>query len=392
MAKPLPLPTDPQAVKDAIKAQAHALGFDTVAFARAELPESVARDLQGYLDAGSHGTMGWMAETADRRSHPQRLWPEALSVIVLGVNYAPGDDPFALHQHPSHGTISVYARNRDYHDLIKKLLKQLARWLCERSGADVKVFVDTAPVMEKPLAAAAGIGWQGKHTNIVSRQFGSWLFLGEIFTTLALPPDEPLRDHCGSCSACLTTCPTAALWITDDGQRRIDGRRCIAYLTIEHHGPIPRDLRPLLGNRIYGCDDCVAICPWDRFAPPTRRDDFLPRAELLAPELGDLLALDDASFREIFSGSPIKRIGRTRFVRNCLVAAGNSQDPRLSAAVWPLLEDPDPVVRGAAIWAAARLDPQRLAQHAPLAVACEDDETVRAEWHHVLAQPNPSAE
>ncbi|MFC7454333.1 tRNA epoxyqueuosine(34) reductase QueG [Insolitispirillum peregrinum] len=384
VAKRPALPTDPEALKQAIRAEALTIGFDTVGFAHASLPPSVGEDLRGYLAADSHGTMSWMAETADRRADPRVLWPEVVSVIALGVSYAPGDDPFALHAHRDHGVISVYARNRDYHDLLKKRLKQLARWLHEASGEGVKVFVDTAPVMEKPLAVAAGLGWQGKHTNLVSRQHGSWLFLGEVFTTLPLDPDRVQRDHCGSCSACLDSCPTQALWITADGQRRIDGRRCIAYLTIEHQGPIARELRPLLGNRVYGCDDCVGVCPWNRFATPTRLDEFLPRVELLAPELRDLVALDDAAFREVFSGSPIKRIGRGRMVRNALVALGNSGQPALAAVVVPLLDDDDPMVRGCAVWALGRLAPQQLAERAPAALACEQDPLVREEWSHAL--------
>jgi len=298
--------------------------------------------------------MAWMAETAARRGDPRVLWPEVRTVALLGVNYGPETDPLASLSQMSAGTISVYARNRDYHDLIKGRLKQLAGQFAARAGGDVKVFVDTAPVMEKPLAEAAGIGWQGKHTNLVSRDFGSWLFLGSIFTSVALPADTPESDHCGSCRACLDICPTDAF----PAPYRLDARRCISYLTIEHKGPIPADLRPLMGNRIYGCDDCLAVCPWNKYASATREAKLAARPDLEAPPLADFLAMDDAAFRRNFSGSPIKRIGRSRFLRNVLVAAGNSGDATLAPAVGRLLADPDPLVRGAAVWAAARLLPE----------------------------------
>src|SRR5689334_16782268 len=296
--------------------------------------------------------MIWMEETAARRGSPAGLWPEVRSVISLGMSYAPAADPLALADSPDRGRISVYAQGADYHDVVKRALKQVARWLAETAGAGVKVFVDTAPVMEKPLAEAAGLGWQGKHTNLVSRDHGSWLFLGAIYTTLDLAADVPGRDRCGSCDACLAACPTDAF----PAPYRLDARRCISYLTIEHAGPIPHEFRKAIGNRIYGCDDCLAVCPWNKFADAAARNKaFLPRAELAAPRLGELLALDDAGFRALFSGSPIKRIGRNRFVRNCLVAAGNSGDAALMEPVRALQADPDPVVAEAAEWALEQL-------------------------------------
>jgi epoxyqueuosine reductase len=314
--------------------------------------------LDAWLGAGMHGTMEWMESRAHHRRSPQGLWPEARSVIALGMSYAPSADPLRLADAPQAGRISVYAQGADYHDTVKKALKHLARWIVAEAAkrglgeAGVKVFTDTAPVMEKPLAAQAGLGWQGKHTNMVSREHGSWLFLGEIYTTLELPRSAPARDRCGSCRACQDACPTAAF----PAPYRLDARRCVSYLTIEHKGPVPEDLREALGNRIYGCDDCLAVCPWNKFARTAHTmKAFLPRAELAAPELADLLTLDDAGFRKLFSGSPIKRIGRNRFVRNCLYAAGNSKRPDLLAQVEPLLNDPDPVVADAAQWAAQKL-------------------------------------
>ncbi|MBW8269234.1 tRNA epoxyqueuosine(34) reductase QueG [Caldovatus aquaticus] len=343
-------PGDPRA---AIRAEALRLGFDAVGFARAELGPEVRERLRAFLDAGMHGEMGWMAERAEQRAHPKALWPEAASVIALGVSYAPAGDPLATLARRDRGTISVYARNRDYHDVLKRRLKALARFIVGRwPGADLKVFVDTAPVMEKPLAQRAGIGWQGKHTNLVSRAHGSWLFLGEIYTTLPLAPDPPEQDHCGSCRRCLEACPTAAF----PAPYRLDARRCISYLTIEHRGPIPHALRPAIGNRIYGCDDCLAVCPWNKFARAHAEPAFLPRAALSAPRLAELAALDDAAFRALFAGSPIKRIGRGRFVRNVLIAIGNAADPGLRPVAQALAEDPDPVVAEAARWAAQRLE------------------------------------
>ncbi len=299
--------------------------------------------------------MGWMADRAERRAGPTALWPEAKSVIALGVSYAPGDDPLALAGRKERGIISVYARNGDYHDVVKKRLKRLGRWIGESFGCAIKVFVDTAPVMEKPLAERAGIGWQGKHTNLVSRVHGSWLFLAEIYTTLEIPPDAAEEDHCGSCRACLDVCPTDAF----PAPYRLDARRCISYLTIEHKGPIPEALRPLIGNRIYGCDDCLAVCPWNKFARATAEPAFLPRAELTAPRLADLARLDDAAFRALFAGTAIKRTGRNRFVRNVLIALGNSGDPAQLPAAEALCNDPDPVVSDAALWAVARLQTRR---------------------------------
>ena len=295
--------------------------------------------------------MGWLADRADQRSHPRALWPDARSVIALGLSYAPEDDPLASLDQPDRATVSVYARNRDYHDIVKGRLKHLAQFLVSRFGSDVKVFVDTAPVMEKPLGMRAGLGWQGKHTNMVSRQHGSWLFLGEIYTSLEIPPDPPHADRCGTCARCLTVCPTDAF----PAPYRLDARRCISYLTIEHHGPIPVELRPLMGNRIYGCDDCLAVCPWNRFAVPTAHEKLRGRADLAAPALADLARLDDAGFRALFAGSPIKRIGRNRFIRNVLNAIGNSADPSLRPVAEGLVADPDPVVAEAARWAAGRL-------------------------------------
>jgi epoxyqueuosine reductase len=339
-------------LQQAIRDEAARLGFVACGFARADAASEAGPDLKRWLAAGHHGTMGWMEERADQRASPVALWPDARSAIALGMSYAPAGDPLALVDEPSLGRISAYAQGGDYHQTVKKGLKALARFIVDRAPSELKVFVDTAPVMEKPLSAAAGIGWQGKHTNLVSREHGSWLFLGLILTSLELEPDPPESDHCGSCTRCLDVCPTQAF----DGARRIDARRCISYLTIEHHGPIPHEFRTAIGNRIYGCDDCLAVCPWNRFAGAAAANQaFLPRAELAAPRLGDLLALDDAGFREMFAGSSIKRIGRNRMVRNCLIAAGNSGDPALVAEVRPHLDDPDPVVAEAAAWAMEQL-------------------------------------
>ncbi|PWS34745.1 tRNA epoxyqueuosine(34) reductase QueG [Falsiroseomonas bella] len=338
--------------RELIRAQALALGFDAVGFARAHLAEEVRERLAAFLAEGHHGSMGWMQDRAAQRAHPRALWPEAVSVISLGVNYAPERDPLATLARRDSATISVYARNRDYHDVVKGRLKRLGQWMAHRfKGTELKVFVDTAPVMEKPLAQQAGLGWQGKHTNLVSRAHGSWLFLGEIFCTLELEPDGAESDHCGSCDACLRICPTDAF----PAPYRLDARRCISYLTIEHRGPIPEGLRARMGNRIYGCDDCLAVCPWNKFAHAHEEPAFAPRAALQAPKLAELAALDDAGFRALFSGSPIKRIGRDRFVRNVLVAIGNSGDPSLKPAAQALCEDADPVVADCARWAAARL-------------------------------------
>ena len=345
---------EPEHTPAAIRARALALGFDAVGFAPAELGPEARERLRAFLAAGQHGEMGWLADRAEQRSHPQHLWPEAKSVVCLGLSYAPAEDPLATLDQPARGNISVYARNRDYHDVAKGMLKHLGQFIASRFGAGIKVFVDTAPVMEKPLAALAGIGWQGKHTNVVSRAHGSWLFLGEIYTTLDLPPDAPHADRCGTCTRCLTACPTAAF----PAPYRLDATRCISYLTIEHAGPIPQALRPAIGNRIYGCDDCLAVCPWNRFARATRHVKLQARADLIAPDLAALAALDDAGFRHKFAGSPVKRIGRDRFVRNVLIAIGNSAAPSLAPAAARLAADANPVVAEAARWALARLQGQ----------------------------------
>ena len=328
--------------------------------------------------------MDWMAATAARRGDPRALWPEVRSVIMLGLNYGRDfgndGDPLAILQQRDRGAISVYAQSDDYHEIIKPRLKALARWLIARAGGDVKVFVDTAAVMEKPLAAAAGLGWQGKHTNLVSRRFGSWLFLGAIFTTLDLSPDAPEQDHCGSCRACLDICPTAAF----PAPYRLDARRCISYLTIEHKGPIPRELRAAIGNRIYGCDDCLAVCPWNKFAQAGHEAKLKSREALQAPRLADLAALDDAAFRTMFAKTPVKRTGRDRFVRNVLVAIGNSGDAALASSAEQLLDDPSTLVRGAAVWALGRLDRERLAALATARHPRESDPQVADEWTAAL--------
>ena len=335
-------------LKEAIRAEAERLGFVACGFASADGHKEHGANLMRWIADGRHGSMEWFEARAHHRVSPTALWPDARSVIALAMSYAPDHDPLALAADGSAGRISVYAQGRDYHDAVKKALKALARWLVDRAGGELKVFVDTAPVMEKPLSAAAGIGWQGKHTNLVSRQHGSWLFLGVIFTSLDIAPDAPARDTCGSCSRCLDACPTNAF----DGERRIDARKCISYLTIEHKGPIPHEHRRAIGNRIYGCDDCLAVCPWNRFAQSAAANRvFVAREELKAPRLADLLALDDAAFRAKFSGSPIKRIGVKRMLRNCLIAAGNSGDPGLLPAVRAYLSNDDPVVVEAASWA-----------------------------------------
>jgi epoxyqueuosine reductase len=344
---------DTDDLKRRLKAKAHELGFVAVGFAPAEDDPLRSRRLQEWLADGRHGEMAWMEDRVDVRQGPRSMWPEARSVIALGMSYAPEVDPLALAAHPDKARISVYAQGRDYHDTVKKALKALARWLVEQAPETaLKVFVDTAPVMEKPLGQAAGIGWQGKHTNLVSREHGSWLFLGAIYTTLPFAPDEPHEERCGSCNACQVACPTEAF----PAPYQLDARRCISYLTIEYKGPIPEEFREAMGNRIYGCDDCLAVCPWNKFAEAAQRHrDFVPREELVAPDLSLLLSLDDAGFRQKFSGSPIKRIGRNRFVRNCLIAAGNSGEAGLIPVVEPLAAEADPVVADAARWALARL-------------------------------------
>ena len=367
--------------KAEIRDQALALGFDAVGFAPAALSEDAKTGLASFLAEGCHGDMGWLADKADRRADPRRLWPEARSVVVLGADYAPAEDPLALLAEAGRGNISVYARGRDYHDVLKKRLKALGRWMAETLACEVKVFVDTAPVMEKPLAASAGIGWQGKHSNLVSRAYGSWLFLGEVFTDLALAADEAESDHCGSCRRCLDICPTDAF----PAPYRLDARRCISYLTIEHKGHIPAEFRAPIGNRIYGCDDCLAVCPWNKFAG-SGASDFLPRAELTAPRLADLAELDDAGFRKVFAGSPIKRTGRDRFLRNVLIAVGNSGDPALAATARARLNDASPLVRAMAVWALARLAPPEVfAEERSRRLQAEADPAVRGEWQAEIA-------
>lgn len=347
-------------LEEAIRREAIRLGFAACGFARANAADGAGLDLKRWIDAGHHGEMGWMEERAHHRVSPLALWPEAKSAIALGMSYAPATDPMSLATQADHGRISVYAQGTDYHKTVKKALKALARFMVDRAPSDLKLFVDTAPVLEKPLAQAAGIGWQGKHTNLVSREHGSWLFLGVILTSLELDPDSGRNqgEHCGSCTRCLDACPTEAFL----GPHRIDARRCISYLTIEHQGPIPTEFREAIGNRIYGCDDCLSVCPWNRFAEAGAANRaFLPRAELAAPRLADLLELDDASFRQTFAGSPIKRIGRNRMIRNCLIAAGNSGNPSLLPTIACHLQDPDPVIAEAAAWAIGQIERLRSA-------------------------------
>ncbi|AVO47696.1 tRNA epoxyqueuosine(34) reductase QueG [Phreatobacter cathodiphilus] len=365
--------SDPAALRAAITAQARAEGFDAVGFTRPDAIAEAGPRLAEAVEAGRHGSMAWMAETLERRSHPNAMWPEGRSLVMLGVNYGPDENPLDGLTDRDRGLVSVYARGNDYHEVIKARLKALARWLVEETGCELKVFVDTAPLMEKPLAAAAGLGWQGKHTNLVSRDFGSWLFLGAVMTTLDIPPDTPERDHCGSCTACLSACPTDAF----PRPYALDARRCISYLTIEHQGPIPREFRAAMGNRIYGCDDCLAVCPWNKFAETGRNMKLAAREHLKRPSLAELAQLDDAAFRALFTKSPVKRIGRDRFVRNVLIAIGNSGDPALAPVAADRLADPAAVVRGAAIWALRRLDPARVPARPP---AGESDPDVLAEW------------
>ncbi|MGJ4930960.1 tRNA epoxyqueuosine(34) reductase QueG [Bradyrhizobium sp. HKCCYLS2038] len=367
----------PEALRAALAAEAQRLGFDAVGITAPVVNAERAAAFERFIASGQHGDMDWLAREPARRTDPQTLWNEVRSVIMLGVNYGPDDDPRAILAQRSRAAISVYARGDDYHDVIKKNLKTLARWLVAATGGDVKVFVDTAAVMEKPLAEAAGLGWQGKHTNLVSRGFGSWLFLGAIYTTLELPADAPERDHCGSCRACLDSCPTAAF----PAPYQLDARRCISYLTIENKGPIPREFRTAMGNRIYGCDDCLAACPWNKFAQAGRESKLAAREVLRAPDLAELAALDDAAFRALFTKSPIKRIGRNRFLRNVLIAIGNSGDAALVPAGERLAADPDPLVRGAAAWALGQLlDEAAFARRAEAALISETDDSVRAEW------------
>ena len=370
----------PNSISEQIKTRAKAEGFDLVRIAAATADPRNAQRLSQFLDAGHHGEMDWMETRAAWRANPQSMWPDARSVIVLGINYGPDHDPLAVLARKDKAAISVYAQGDDYHDVVKKKLKALAGHIFQAFGAEVKVFVDTAPVMEKPLAQAAGLGWQGKHTNLVSREFGSWLFLGSIFTTLELPPDAAEDDHCGNCHACLDACPTDAF----PAPYRLDARRCISYLTIENKGPIPREFRAAMGNRIYGCDDCLAACPWNKFASAAAEMKLSARQELRSPGLAELAALDDAGFRALFRKSPVKRIGRERFARNVMIAIGNSRDASLTAAARDALTDASPLVRGAAVWALSRLLPGD--EFSALADAAQDsDDSVRQEWHAARA-------
>jgi epoxyqueuosine reductase len=370
------LPSSPP-LKDQIRARARSLGFDVCGFASVEAPWPASERLQTYVAEGRHGSMQWMEETLERRSHPRGMWPDARSAVVLGVNYGPDEDPRAVLAERTKGAISVYARGDDYHDLIKGRLKQLGGWIGHAFGCELKVFVDTAPLMEKPLAQAAGLGWQGKHTNLVSREFGSWLFLGSVLTTLELEPDAPEVDHCGSCRACLDACPTDAF----PAPYQLDARACLSYLTIEHAGPWPERYRLAMGNRIYGCDDCLAACPWNKFAQQGRELKLAARDSLRRPDLAELSRLDDEAFRALFSKSPVKRIRRERFLRNVLYAIGNSGEPALAAEAERLLDDPAPVVRGAAVWALKRLlDVEAFAALRAGRSEAEIDEAVKAEW------------
>lgn len=364
-------------LKDLIVERAQAEGFDVVRVTNASAAPRNRESLLAYLTAGHHGAMEWMETRKDERADPQTLWREARSAIVLGLNYGPDRDPLDILAHKDKAAISVYAQGDDYHDLVKKKLKAVAGFIFERSRADVKVFVDTAPVMEKPLAQKAGLGWQGKHSNLVSREFGSWLFLGSIFTTLELPPDAAETDHCGNCRQCLEICPTKAF----PAPYQLDARRCISYLTIENKEPIPHEFRKQLGNRIYGCDDCLAVCPWNKFAQHAREMKLQSRAELRAPSLGELARLDDAAFRALFRKSPVKRIGRERFLRNVLIAIGNSGETALAAEARALLQDPSALVRGAAAWALSQLLPrEEFDALARVHAAAETDPVVQAEW------------
>ncbi|WP_439619827.1 tRNA epoxyqueuosine(34) reductase QueG [Hyphomonas sp.] len=368
-----PLSGSPEAF---LKEAARSLGFDSVRIARADEPWVAGERLETFVSEGRHGQMEWMETTLERRKAPTAMWADAKSAVVVALNYGPGHDPMDMLAERSLGNISVYARGKDYHDLLKSRLKQLARAFVSETGAEVKVFVDTAPLMEKPLAAKAGMGWQGKHTNLVSRELGSWFFLGVMLTEAELVPDVAETDHCGSCRACLDICPTNAF----PAPYQLDARRCISYLTIEHAGPIPREFREAMGNRIYGCDDCLAVCPWNKFAASASESGLHARAELKAPGLDELAALDDATFRDVFSGSPVKRSGRDRFVRNVCIAIGNSGNSQLVPPLLRLLDDSAPEVRGAAIWALSRLDPDRFQTEKSGRRDRELDPGVMAEW------------
>jgi len=371
-------------LKAALAHEARALGFDCAGVTDPQSIAQAGKHFREFLEAGAHGDMDWLATSPERRTDPRVLWPGVRSVIMLGVNYGPDENPLEILAKRTLGAISAYAQGDDYHDLIKKRLKALARWLVATSGDEVKVFVDTAAVMEKPLAQAAGLGWQGKHTNLVSREFGSWLFLGAIFTASDLPRDEADIDHCGSCRACQDICPTAAF----PAPYKLDARRCISYLTIENKGPIPHEFRKAIGNRIYGCDDCLAVCPWNKFAQEGREAKLAARAELRAPQLSDLVRLDDAAFRALFAKSPVKRIGRDRFIRNVLIAIGNSGDAALADEAGRLLDDGNALVRGAAVWALSQLMAwDRFDALARQTAASETDAAVRAEWMDCASRP-----
>ena len=359
-----------------LKERACALGFSTVRIARADAPWAAGDRLYDFVAAGWHGSMGWMAETVERRRHPTAMWPAAKSAVVVGLNYGPKHDPLASVERRDRGTVSVYAQNTDYHDLLKRRLRQLASDFARTTGQDVKIFVDTAPLMEKPLAQRAGLGWQGKHTNLVSRDFGSWLFLGVMLTEAELEPDPPSEDSCGSCRACLDICPTRAF----SAPYQLDARRCLSYLTIELKDQIPREFRRAMGNRIYGCDDCLSVCPWNKFASTARDAAFHPRPELTAPLLADLAQLEDAGFREVFAGSPIKRIGRDRFVRNVMIAIGNSGETRLADMCIQRLDDASPLVRGASVWALGSLSPLAFEVERERRRPAETDSGVCEEW------------
>ena len=376
-------------LKSELKSKAIELGFDLVGITGKELPLRNQQAFTSFLEAGWHGDMGWMEAKKTRRLTPQNLWPETQSIIMLAMNYGPEENPLPKLEQTSNGVISVYAGGKDYHDIVKKKLKALARWFVAETSAEVKVFVDTAPVMEKPLAQLAGIGWQGKHTNLVSRDLGSWTFLGAIFTTHPLVPDAPEIDHCGNCQACLTICPTNAF----PAPYKLDARRCISYLTIEHNGPIPKELRLKIGNRIYGCDDCLAICPWNKFARTANETRFLAREETDTPALKQLLKLNDTTFRTKFAGTPIKRSGLNRFLRNCLIAAGNSNDAELMENVELHLNATEPMVRASAIWAFGRLANKETYQAKKIQyLKTEQDPAIIKEWHDTPAQPVNGAE
>jgi epoxyqueuosine reductase len=369
-------------LKESLALQARTLGFDCAGVTDPGAIAQAGRYFHEFLERGDHGDMEWLAANPHRRVDPQALWPAVRSVIMLGVNYAPDADPLAILQQRTRGAISVYAQGDDYHDVVEKRLKALARWLVEAARCEVKVFVDTAAVMEKPLAQAAGLGWQGKHTNLVSREFGSWLFLGAIFTDADLLRDEAETDHCGSCTACLDICPTSAF----PAPYKLDARRCISYLTIENKGPIPREFRKSIGNRIYGCDDCLAVCPWNKFAKAGQEAKLSARQELRAPDLASLARLDDAAFRRVFAKSPVKRVGRDRFVRNVLIAIGNANDFRLAAEARRLLDDASPLVRGAAVWALSQLlERDAFTALATQIARAETDPEVQAEWHAAMS-------